>query len=302
MLAVNGRPIAWQERWTRAVLAAYGELLPIGHYPVGVLNLTLSPAEVLVNTAPDKRSVRFMHEEQVLGFLQAAFEHTLSGHPLAPALPGLEPSEGLSTAPRHRFPELKHLGTYQELYLLAEADGKLWIVDQHAAHERILFEELELRYQTEPAIELGHAELIPLSQEEVAHLEARQAELEHLGFRLEPFGGMQWRLRTVPAFLAGHSQLLAEVVKEALHYETLKQAWRQILGRLACLPAIKAGHSLSGAQAQVLLDQLRHCHTPWACPHGRPTTLVLTELELAKRFKRSHGRSHVPFAEKKKSY
>ncbi len=291
LLAVNGRPISWQERWTKAVLSAYGELLPVGHYPVGVLNLQLPTEDVLVSTAPDKTSVRFMHEENVLAFLQDALLATLASHPLAPALPQLEPSESLVSAPRHRFPDLKHLGTYQELYLLAEAEGQLWIVDQHAAHERILFEELEIRYQTEAAFELQHAELIPLSQEEAANFQARQLELASLGIRLEPFGGSQWRLRSVPAFLAGHSHLLAEVIKESLHYETLQQAWRQILGRLACLPAIKAGHALSSAKAQVLLDQLRQCHTPWSCPHGRPTTLVLTELELAKRFKRSHGRT-----------
>ena len=292
LLAVNGRPIAWQERWSKAVVAAYGELLPLGHYPLGVINLVLPPEDVLVNTAPDKSTVRFMHETQVLDFLQEALQATLSAHPLAPAMPQLEPRETLSSAPRHRFPELKHLGTYQELYLLAEAEGQLWIVDQHAAHERVLFEDLESRYQREAPFELKHAELISLSHEEVAQFEARQSELEALGFKLEPFGGAQWRLRSVPAFLAGHKHLLADIVKESLHYENLHHAWRQILGRLACLPAVKAGHSLSQAKAQVLLDQLRQCQTPWSCPHGRPTTLVLSELELAKRFKRSHGRSH----------
>ncbi len=219
-----------------------------------------------------------------VGFVQEAVEAALAQHPLAPPLPELRAFEWVRDAPRSAFPALHHLGRYRDLYLLAESGGNLWVVDQHAAHERILFEELEARYRSEPPIELAHPELLALAPEEAQrYLERRQAFAD-IGLTLEPFGADRWRLRTVPAFLAGAPQLIAEAVKGTLSAAPLDEAWRAVLGRLACLPAIKAGHPLAQADAQDLLDALARCHTPWACPHGRPTALVLSELELARHF------------------
>lgn len=291
LLAVNGRPVIWEERWLKHVFAAYREMLKSGHYPVGVLNLALPADAVLVNTSPDKSRVRFLEEEVVLQFLQESISSSLAEHPLAPPLPSFEPSEGVAPAPRHSFPKLEHVGTYRELYLLAEASEQLWVIDQHAAHERILFEELERRYRSELPIELDYAELIPLSQEESEGYLARREDLGKLGLVLEPFGGDKWRVRSLPAFLTAQSHLVGDFVKGTLGGATVSEAWRKVLSRLACLPAIKAGHHLARAQAQTLLDELGKCETPWACPHGRPTALVLSEFELARRFGRGGVRS-----------
>jgi DNA mismatch repair protein MutL len=294
LLAVNGRPVTWPPELLRALQQAYRELLPGGHYPVGALNLELPAARLLVNTAPDKSRVRLLDEAEVAILLKESVEEMLAGHPLAVLAPESRPFEGMDSAPRHRFPALRHLGTYRGLYLLAEADGQLWIVDQHAAHERILFEELAQRYREEPPLELPSPELLPLTLEEAASYQEREAELAGFGLRLEPFGGGRWRLRTVPAFLTGRLELAAEVVKGALGYSSADEAWRKVLARLACLPAIKAGHRLAHADAQILLDALQACETPWACPHGRPTALVISELELARKF----GRRGVRATEK----
>ena len=291
LLAVNGRPIEWDESWIKHVLLAYKELLPKGQYPVGIVNVEMSPREVLVNTAPDKRRVRFINEAKVLACLQEALNATLAEHPLATPLPDLhQPSSHVLSQAQHSFPELSYLSSYRELYLLAEADGELWVIDGHAAHERILYEELSRRYKQEPPVELSHPELLPLSEEEVSIYLARQDELADKGLRLEPFGGVNWRVRTVPAFLLSHPSLVADVVKSSLGRNSAEDAWRAILGRLACLPALKAGHSLDKYSAQALLDALRSCQTPWACPHGRPTALVLAETDLARRFGRSGTR------------
>jgi DNA mismatch repair protein MutL len=296
-LAVNGRPVEWPEALLRGILQAYRELLPGGYYPVGVLDLIMPPEEILVNTAPDKTRVRFLQEAQIVSFLQQAVTASLSVHPLSPALPELRPFEGVAPAPRHTFPALAYLGSYRDLYLLAEAQGQLWVVDQHAAHERILFEELEQRYRSEPPVELANAELLTLTPEEgMAYLE-QQEDLAVLGLVLEPFGSSVWRLRRIPAFLAGHADLLPEVVKGVLNKASAFDAWRTTLARLACLPAVKAGHKLKPVSAQALLDTLGRCHTPWVCPHGRPTALVLDELDLARRFGRRSARavsSEVP--------
>jgi DNA mismatch repair protein MutL len=290
-LAVNGRPVDWLDGLLGAVLAAYRELLPRGQYPVGVMNLALEPERVLVNTAPQKERVRLLEEDAIAAAVQGALEEALSAHPLARALPDFRPADGVSAAPRGAFPGLRFVGAFRALYLLAEAEGSLWLVDQHAAHERVIFEELQARYRAEPPLELARPELLPLSLEEEAQVAARADALAALGLALEPFGGRQWRVRRVPAFLIGHPDLVAEVVKSSLGGSDLAGAWRAVLGRLACLPAIKAGHRLSHADAQTLLDALCLCATPWVCPHGRPTALVLSELELVRRFGRRGPRA-----------
>ena len=286
LLAVNGRPVEWDDGLLKAVLMSYKELLAAGHYPVGVFNLNVPPETVLVNTSPDKARVRFLRLGEVTAFVQEAVSSALSTVSLAPALPDFSVAQGVTAAPRHNFPALTYLGRYRELYLLAEGAAQLWVVDQHAAHERVLFEDLERRYRDEPPRELSHAELLPLTPEDEATYLSRQAELAVKGLVLEPFGGGRWRVRTVPAFLLGHPELLAGVVTDALGRGSADEAWRAVLGRLACLPALKAGHALAHADAQVLLGALANCETPWACPHGRPTALVLSELELARKFGR----------------
>lgn len=294
LLAVNGRPVEWDETLLRAALAPYRDLLSAGHLPVGVLNLTLPPEGVLVNTSPDKTRVRFLKLGEVAAFLEGAVAAALGAETLAPALPDFAAAQTLAAAPRHNFPALSHLGRYRELYLLAEGAGQLWVVDQHAAHERVLFERLERHYRSVPPAELPHAELVALAAEDEAVYRARQGELAEKGLVLEPFGGGRWRVRTVPAFLLGHPDLVAGVVVDALGRGSADEAWRAVLGRLACLPALKAGHGLGAEDAQGLLDDLAACATPWACPHGRPTALVLSELELARRFGRRGPRATEP--------
>ncbi len=292
LLAVNGRPVEWPEPLYRAVLAAYRELLPTGQHPLGVLNLELPPERVLVNTDPKKERVEILGVEEVAAFLAEAVAEALSGHPLAAPLPAPEPltrpEPGAGPLPR-----LRYLGRFRELYLLAEAGGALYVVDQHAAHERVIFEELETRYADEPPKELSEPLLIALSPEEEAALAEQREALAAQGLVLEPFGGGRWRVRRVPAVLALAPEALSEAVLELVRGEDLDRARRRVLGRLACLPAIKAGHPLSGASAQALLDALAACRTPWLCPHGRPTLLVLSEAELARRFGRRSVRQQV---------
>ncbi|MCS7067944.1 MAG: DNA mismatch repair endonuclease MutL [Meiothermus sp.] len=296
LLALNGRPVEWPEPLLQTVLAAYKELLPTGQFPVGVLNLELPPEYLLVNTSPDKSRVKLIRPEPVLGFVSLAVQSLLSAHPLARTLPDPVPMTGPTPVRRAHFPHLRYLGRFRELYLLAEAEDELYVVDQHAAHERILYEELSRRYRTEPPLELPHPELVSLSLGEELSLAERAHELEQAGLLLEPFGSGKYRIRAIPAFLAGHPSLIPEVLKGSLGAASFAEAWRSVLARLACLPALKAGHPLAAASAQALLDCLAECELPWVCPHGRPTALVMSELELARRF----GRRGVRAVERSK--
>ncbi|MEM6431583.1 MAG: DNA mismatch repair endonuclease MutL [Deinococcota bacterium] len=295
LLAINGRPVYWHDTLLKALLDAYGELLPAGHYPVGIMNLTLPHDAVVVNVSPDKRHVKLQAVQEVADALEAAIHTTLAGHPLAPALPNFTAASQLMPVASHAFPDLTYVGQYRQLYLLAETGSDLWVIDQHAAHERIVFEELERRYTEEAPLELNAPELLPMTEAEVASYLAKRGELANKGIVLEPFGAgvnaTTWRVRSIPAFLVGHENLIPNLVKDSLNGDDVSTAWRRILARLACLPAIRAGHALVKADAQDLLDGLAACQTPWVCPHGRPTALVLNELELARRFGRRGVRS-----------
>lgn len=286
LLSLNGRPVEWPESLLQAVLSAYKELLPSGQYPVGVLNLGLPLEHVLVNTSPDKSKIQLVEPETIVEFVGSTVQNLLSAHPLARALPEPAILSGPAPARPASFPKLRYLGSFRELYLLAEAEDELYVVDQHAAHERVLYEELSRRYREETALELPYPELITLSVSEEASYAERAEELAAAGLVLEAFGPQRYRIRSIPAFLAGHPSLVTEVVKGSLGGSGFDSAWRSVLARLACLPAIRAGHPLSKASAQALLNALSGCELPWACPHGRPTALVLGELELARRFGR----------------
>jgi len=293
LLAVNGRPVEWPEGLLAALVAAYRELLPTGQFPLGVLNLTLPAEEVLVNTDPRKERVRLLRPEEVVAFMERAVEQLLGKHPLAPALPGLRPPAGDDQRPAARFPRLTLIGSFRRLYLLAEAEEGLFVVDQHAAHERVIYEELLDRYRKEPPVELKEPLVLALSPAQMAGFWERRQELAEAGFWLEPFGQHHLRVRRVPGVFLLATERLAEHLVEMLEGAPVERSVRTILGRVACLPAVKAGHRLSRSSAQALLDALAACRTPWVCPHGRPTVLVLTELELARRFGRRSTRQQI---------
>jgi len=299
LLAVNGRPVAFSERLFKAVLEAYRELLAKGQVPMGVLNLTLPPEWVVPNADARKERVLLLEEERVAAFLERAVAEALAAHPLARPLPLKEERPEVHLPREAREVGFRLLGSFRDLYLLVERGDELLLIDQHAAHERVIFEELVARFEAEPPAELESPEIVALSPEEERGYLEREAELLELGLLLEPFGPGRWRVRAVPApFLLAGEQLLA-LVRELVVAERPREVARRILGRLACLPAVRAGHRLSRERAEELVRALFATRTPWVCPHGRPTMLALSEAELARRFGRRSPRQEVtrPFGE-----
>jgi DNA mismatch repair protein MutL len=286
-LAVNGRPVELEDGLAGVIQRAYGSLLPKGQAPVGALELSVPATALNVNTHPGKLRVAFLKPARVEAVFTEAISAALREHPLVRAAP--EPR--IVTGPvraASSFPVLEFLGTYRSTYVLAEGDGDLWLIDQHAAHERILYEELEQAMNGQ-SLELSEAEFVTLNPTEQASFEAREPELQAMGLLLEPFGGALYRVRAVPAVMLGLP--LEDGVRQIVHDALgLEDARRAVLARLACHPAIKAGHRLAQAQAQALLEALRQCEIPWACPHGRPTALRLTERDLAHQFGRRSPR------------
>lgn len=218
--------------------------------------------------------------------------------PMPDAMPGRhpaqsDPAERPDAAPRPRrvLPMLRVVGQVGAMYIVAEGPEGVYLLDQHAAHERILFEQFMAERNPEAiSQQLLEAATVELAPDEAAKVAENMTELAAAGFELEPFGGTSFRLRAVPALLADDSP--AEAVRAALHdidcgeMPTEASATERIIARVCKQAAIKAGQILSFDEMQALIRQLEDCEAPRTCPHGRPTMLHLTAGDLAKEFGR----------------
>jgi DNA mismatch repair protein MutL len=296
--SVNGRPVQAPPELEKAVIDGYAELLPAGQAPLCVLDLRLPPEDVNPNVHPAKAVVAMADLTQLAERLKLAVQAALASQPLAGQAPALREPTGLvpvSTTDSGVFPHLRPLGVHAELYLLAEEfasgtgqaakGGDLWIIDVHAAHERVLYERLSTLLERAEALDLPSPELLHLTPGQLARLSERQAELRTWGLDIEAFGAGLARLRSLPAaFAALKVPRLHELIVETVLGD-LTDPRRDLLGRLACLPALRAGHvTLKGGER--VLAELAACAQPWACPHGRPTVLRLSERDLAHSFGR----------------
>lgn len=326
ILLVNRRWIE-SRQLTFALEQAFHSLLMVSRYPVAVIHLDLPPDQVDVNVHPTKREVRFSNERSVFSALQRAVRGTLLEHtpsqsvpivvesPLAtpalqrrlalahperfrPAAPqsgedldGSAEDNGKSDLAADRStPILRVLGQVGITYVIAEGPDGMYLIDQHAAHERVLLERLLARSaQVEPD---AQTLLEPLVVEpEAKHREAlEQCEegLAQLGFQLESFGGGAIAIRAVPAVMSRRdpkSTLLA--ILEEVSKGGREQAQLDALAAsTACHSAIRAGDPLSLAEMRELIIQLEQCASPRVCAHGRPTMLHLSQGELERQFSR----------------
>ena len=293
--SVNGRPVQAPPELEKAVIDGYAELLPAGQAPLCVLDLHLPPEDVNPNVHPAKAQVAIADLPAVAERLRLAVEAALASQPLAGQVPALRaPAEPLALAPQTppgSFPDLRPLGVHAELYLLAEAcgpsdeRGDLWIIDVHAAHERVLYERFAALLSQARPLELPQPELLHLTPGQLARLDERGAGLRAWGLDMEAFGAGLARLRSLPAaFAALKVPRLHELIVETVLGDS-PDPRRELIGRLACAPALRAGH-VTLERGERVLAELAACTQPWACPHGRPTVLRLSERDLAHSFGR----------------
>ncbi len=190
---------------------------------------------------------------------------------------------------------LQVLGQIAKTYIVAVGGTGLYLIDQHSAHERVLYEQL-LREAADPAASgernrqlLLDPEVVALSPTQDAWLEEHGEVLAELGFGLEPFGGQSWLVRAVPATLAQHSQTgtITEVIDGALGREygdgpmADRTRWS-----VACHGAVKSGDVLTATEMAEIIRQLEACDLGRTCPHGRPTMIHLSQDQLAREFGR----------------
>jgi DNA mismatch repair protein MutL len=194
---------------------------------------------------------------------------------------------------KKRFGDLKVIGQFHDTYILCESSDRMVLIDQHAAHERILFEQLKKRSLSskKSSQKLLIPETIDLGYREAKILEGLIPDLNELGLEIEPFGGNTFVVKSVPALLENKEvkPLVMEIVEKTAQIgftPGLEKAIDQYLILMACHGAIRANQKLSDHQIKGLLDQLDQCDEPSNCPHGRPTWISWSIKDLEKLFKR----------------
>lgn len=184
------------------------------------------------------------------------------------------------------------IGQLFDTYWLIQYGNQLYIMDQHAAHEKVNYERLMEAYRKKERITqfVSPPMVISLTRAEEAILEEFKSEFECIGFTIEPYGGREYAISEIPANLYGINEkdLFLEMLSD-LEDRGSMQPSELIASKLAsmsCKAAIKGGQKISFKEADALVSQLLTLENPYACPHGRPTIITMTKYELEKKFKR----------------
>ena len=296
-VAINGRFVEVPEL-EQTILGAFRKTLPRDRHPVCLLHLQVPPAQIDWNRHPAKAEIYLHHLSHWQTHIVGAIDRVLRLKPesLSESLYSERVGKLLKTAESEGgyhvdreiqlssdaapLSSVRAIAQVHNRYILAEHPAGLWLVEQHIAHERVLYEQVCDRWQLiplEPAIILNRLSTAQLEQ------------LQRLGLDVEPFGEQIWAIRTAPALLAQRDDC-AEALTELSLGGDLQSA--QVA--TACRSAIRNGTPLSLTEMQTLLDQWQQTRHPRTCPHGRPIHLSLEETTLARFFRRHWviGKSH----------
>lgn len=184
------------------------------------------------------------------------------------------------------------IGQVFDTYWMVQFEDKLFIIDQHAAHEKVKYERLMQQFREKSVVSqaLMPPVIVSLSAQEELLLQEYRETFTQLGFEIEAFGGSEYALRSVPVDLYGCSEreMFLEVLDE-LDSGVSKGSFQVIeekIASMSCKAAVKGNNRLSHAEAQQLIDELLTLENPYNCPHGRPTIITMTKYEMEKKFKR----------------
>lgn len=186
----------------------------------------------------------------------------------------------------------KIIGQVFETYWIVEYDHKMFIIDQHAAHEKVMYETLMDRLSKKEVASqnLNPPIIISLSMSEEAMINNYMDEFRKIGFEIEPFGGREYAIRAVPMdlYALNDKNLIMDII-DGLQMENGKITSNLLTDKIAsmsCKAAVKGNNRLSYAEANELIDKLLQLENPYNCPHGRPTIIAMSKYELEKKFKR----------------
>jgi DNA mismatch repair protein MutL len=307
VVVVNGRPVRDPALW-QAVVNAYRPLLPRDRFPMVVLAVGVPLADVDVNVHPTKAWVRFRHPRLVQEMVAAALGEALRRHAVVPAVDlasrplsattaenldasgdaGLLFAEPARPYAPHSFGRV--LGQVQDTFIVASSDQEVFFVDQHAAHERVIFERLtaQLAAGTPPAQTLLFPQPLSLAPAARILLERCREPLERLGFAFEAFGGDSVVLRAVPSVLEGDEpkRLVESALDELSGAKPGEPVLDRVLAFVACRAAIKAPAALERPEMERLVAELGATASPYFCPHGRPTMSRLALADVRREVRR----------------
>jgi DNA mismatch repair protein MutL len=318
---VNGRWIQ-DASLAAAVTQAYHTLLMVGRYPLVVIYLDLPPAKIDVNVHPAKAEIRFQDPRAVFSLVQRSVRGALIGQAPAPEMAMRWPdsnirpggggidstwqiagsfSDNQSESDEVRLqpalaaggvPLLRPVGQVGSAYLVAEGPDGLYLIDQHAAHERVLFDRMMAAHAggmlgSQRLLEPVVVELTP-SQAEL--LKDQWNVLPELGFDVEEFGARSYRVRAIPAVMGARNpavalrSLVETLEEDEQPFEKEREA--KLIARICKAAAVKAGQVLSLEEQSQLLRDLEASRSPRTCPHGRPTLIHLSVDALERQFGR----------------
>ncbi len=324
---VNGRWV--QDRMlTYSIHDAYRGFLMERRFPIAVIDVKADPDEIDVNVHPSKAEIRFRREGPIFSAVQQAARAALvAGSPVqeiggspvgepgaarddpappGPAQPGLAwpvaplPDESGHAAapqpaqppmlPHSTLPALRVLGQVQSTYITAEGPDGIYLIDQHAAHERVLFEKVTSEYLVRGAESqsLIAPQTVQLDPQQRELLEAQRELVAGLGFVVEHFGGRAYMIRAVSALLTGTDpgQALTDLLDTMAEGGGFEGWEERAAYSIACHGAIRANQTLTMQEMAELIRQLEACRQPHTCPHGRPTMVHLTSARLEREFGR----------------
>ncbi|QMS91960.1 DNA mismatch repair endonuclease MutL [Nostoc edaphicum CCNP1411] len=300
-VAINGRMVKTPEL-EQTILSAFHRTLPRDRYPICFLHLAISPDQINWNRNPAKTEI-YLNEiiywqqqitqaiNQALSISSSNLKEAVHTTRVSKLLKAAEAKGGYNFNSQNPNPStdainrvspnsLKAVAQVSNTYIVAEHSGGMWLVEQHIAHERVLYEQLCDNWQlvpVEPSIILY--QLSP----------AQVSQLQRIGLEIEPFGEQLWAVRNIPAPLQQRDDC-AEAILELSWGGDLQTAQVAV----ACRSAIRNGTPMNQQEMQTLLDNWQRTRNPRTCPHGRPIYLSLEESALARFFRRNWvvGKSH----------
>ncbi|MCX7820621.1 MAG: DNA mismatch repair endonuclease MutL [Brevinematales bacterium] len=317
---VNNRPVDWKNFYF-IINSVYEGIIPKGYYPAVFIYLTINPEDVDVNVHPMKKEVRFKDDQKITKMIKEVMENSLNigsvynidqekleftpyEERISKAigeyfisreretqdnfLPFEKKETIIEETATNEFYELKFVGSIFNTYLIFEENDKIIFLDQHAAHERIMYEKFKKNY--EEKILSSQELLVPLKIElpkvYVDDFIANLETIEAFGFEIEHFGENSFIVRSAPVFV-DYMDIENIIIGFAESLNSSKKYIDDSIKQMACKSSIKAGKNVSKEEAFSLVKELKNVENNMTCPHGRPIMVTFTKDEIEKMFKRS---------------
>ena len=313
-------------RWVRnrllsvALDDAYRGLVPQGRHPITILDLSLPTEELDVNVHPTKREVKFRFENIVFSVLQRAVREVLIQDSPVPRFK-MDPIVGYASSSKvdamsfqaplsdslapvndvHQVQEpfktvyqkasnIRIIGQASKKFIIGEGTDGIFLIDQHAAHECVLYEKLifEIALSTRSSQTILEPVIVEFPAEHLGLEDDVIEEMRNQGFELDIFGEAAYLIRAVPSIFGDSDPTrgFLDIVESLKRDSAIKDKRELIAASIACHGSVRAGHTLSVDEMTEMVRLLGSINNPHVCPHGRPTTLRISSIELDKQFKR----------------